>query len=317
MRMLRQLHGDEADALARCTRSGRDLEHWEAKRQAAFFRQILQNSPTPILVMDATPVAQPIVYANPAFTRLLGYSREEVVGRDWRIFLSAPGAQGSRAGMQTPHLPQQSGTIAEETRIAVRKDGTLSYLHTRLSAVRAVDGTVMQYVAVLHDVTVEHRLREGLEYRACHDPLTGLANRYLLRDRFEQAMARARRHTATHTLTLLDLDGFKQINDRYGHAVGDQALVFFGTHLQGLVRSEDTAARLGGDEFVLLLVDADRESSRIMLHRLHDALAAFRPPGLAPLGLSCSAGVAQFPDDGTTLEQMLEVADKRMYGAKI
>lgn len=316
MRMLRQLQGHDADALAPCARSVRDLEHWEVWQQASFFRHVLQNSPTPILVMEATPVAQPIIYANPAFTRLLGYSRQEVVGRDWRVFLSAHAAQGCAAGTQAAHTLPRSGATVEEMLVAVRKDGTLAYLQTRLSAVCDADGTAMQYVAVLHDVTAERRLREGLEYRACHDPLTGLANRYLLRDRFGQAAAHAQRHGATYTLTILDLDGFKQINDRYGHAVGDEALIFLGTQLRGLVRSEDTAARLGGDEFVLLLMDADRDSSRIMLHRLRDVLAEFRPSGRVPIGLSCSAGAAQYPDDGTTLEQLLEAADKRMYGAK-
>jgi diguanylate cyclase (GGDEF)-like protein len=143
-----------------------------------------------------------------------------------------------------------------------------------------------------------------------------LANRYLLRDRFEHVAAQAQRHGCIHTLTLLDLDGFKQVNDRFGHAAGDEVLTFLGARLMDLVRGEDTVARLGGDEFVLLLMDADPHSSGLVLRRLGESLASFSPSGLGPLGLSCSAGVAFFPVDGMTLERLLEAADKRLYAAK-
>ena len=313
MGMMRRIQARTADPLGRNTHDNWTPEPRTAPSDEPFFKQVIESSPTPVLVMDAVGAEQRLVYANPAFESLLGYRREEILGRDWRVFLSV---HESSEHTQTLHASLRAGLSAEQTLVAVRKNGTPLYFKSRLSPLCDECGLIRQYVAVLHDVTLDHRLRERLEYRACFDPLTGLANRYLLHDRFAQAASQAQRHAAGYTLSLLDLDGFKQINDRFGHAAGDAVLGFFGAQLLQSIRGEDTAARLGGDEFVLLLMDADTDSTRVILQRIRTALAAFSPAGLEPLGLSCSAGVALFPDDGMTLAELLDAADKRLYAAK-
>ena len=313
MHMLSDFRDSHADTFGRHTPAAGQLWDRAPEPETALFREVIQSTPAPILVMEAGAADQPIVYANPAFEVVLGYDREEVIGRDWRLFLSMLGSEG---GAQSPQPCVRSGSITEETLGAIRKDGTLVYFKTRLAPVCDDAGAIVRYVAVLHDVTCEHRMRATLEYRACYDPLTGLANRYLLRDRFEHATAQAQRHGNIYAVTLLDVDGFKEVNDRFGHAAGDEVLAFLGARLTNLVRREDTVARLGGDEFVLLLMDAKPRSTQRIMRRLRQDLASFGPSGLEPLGLSCSAGVARFPGDGTTLERLLEVADRRLYAAK-
>lgn len=313
MATVRCVQPPNAAAFAQGTHQAWELEDRTPGRDTPFFRHIIECSPTPILVIETGAADQPVVYANPALDRLLGCSRDELLGRDWRLFLSVYGPAERARALQASLC---TDSTAEETLAAISVDGTLLYFQARFSPVCNDEGTVARHVAVLHDVTSEHRLHEILKYRACYDPLTGLANRYLLRDRFEHAAAQAQRRGTGYILTLLDLNRFKQVNDRFGHAAGDEVLTYLSTRLLDLVRGEDTVARLGGDEFVLLLMDADPQSTDLVMRRIGEALASFGPAGLDPLGLSCSAGVALFPDDGTTLEALLAVADKRLYAAK-
>lgn len=313
MRMYRHIQGPTAAFSGHGTRQAWEFDDPAPASDSPFFQHIIESSPTPILVIEAGTADQRVVYANPAFEHMLGCRRDDLIGRDWRLFLSVYGpaerARALQGSLGTDFTPQ-------ETLAAIGKDGTLLYFEARFSPVWDGAGTIAQHVAVLHDVTSEHRQRETLKYRACYDPLTGLANRYLLRDRFEHAAAQAQRRGTGYILTLLDLNRFKQVNDRFGHAAGDEVLTYLSSRLMDLVRGEDTVARLGGDEFVLLLMDADPQSTDLILHRLGEALAAFGPAGRDPLGLSCTVGVALFPDDGTTLEALLAVADKRLYAAK-
>lgn len=154
-------------------------------------------------------------------------------------------------------------------------------------------GNVTHYIVALHDVTAERRARETLEYRAYHDPPTGLANRHLLADRFERLVAHARRHKLTFALLLLDLNGFKAINDRYGHDAGDALLRHVSARLEHVVRGEDTVARLGGDEFVLLLANSvSRESVEAELRRVRESLRSPLTLRDHALCASCCMGMA-------------------------
>ena len=156
-----------------------------------------------------------------------------------------------------------------------------------------------------------------LAHLAAHDPLTGLANRTLFADRLDRALARARREGRPGALLLLDLDGFKAINDAHGHAAGDHALVAVAERLRGCVREVDTVVRLGGDEFSVVLdgVDAAAEARRVA-KRIRAALAEpLRLDGGAPLALSASIGVAVFAGWEAPAD-LLRRADGAMYAAK-
>ncbi len=282
---------------------------WPAIRGAEFlrplFQHIVENCPIPVLVTRVTADDEPIVYVSPALERLLGYDAREMIGLDWRKLLSY------RADA-APGISSDHAVLSDNILSTRRKDGTPVHLQARFSPLFTEAGLGFCVLA-LRDVTDESRLNETLEFRAHHDALTGLANRYALDERFKQTADQAERRGMSFALVLLDLDGFKQINDRRGHATGDEVLRFFAERLMELVRAEDTVARHGGDEFVLLLVDGpDPEAIRAILERVAGSLASLSPA----VETSCTAGVARFPEDGRTLEALLEVADRRLYAAK-
>lgn len=157
----------------------------------------------------------------------------------------------------------------------------------------------------------------SLHHAAHHDPLTGLANRLLLDDRIEQAIIRARRHNVRMAVVLIDLDGFKPVNDTYGHDAGDQLLVEVGQRLKSVVREGDTVARAGGDEFVIVLENLfDDEHIERVVTALHDV---FKRPFLIldlELHVGASIGRAVFPRDADTPAGLLKVADMAMYVMK-
>jgi len=168
-------------------------------------------------------------------------------------------------------------------------------------------------------VEISQRVQvEGdLKHLASHDPLTGLPNRILLNDRLSTAIRRAERHHASGAVLLLDLDHFKDVNDAFGHAAGDELLNQVARRLTGAVRGCDTVARMGGDEFVVILEDLkDRDDAAMACSRI---LAACSQPSVVhgqPLHTPPSIGIAMFPEDGSAAEGLLKSADLAMYQAK-
>lgn len=157
-----------------------------------------------------------------------------------------------------------------------------------------------------------------LKLQAQHDGLTGLANRYLLKDRFQFAVGRARRSGKSFALFMVDLNGFKAINDQHGHAAGDEVLVVIAQRLLASVRASDTVARLGGDEFVLLVesIEHPHEIQRIgekLLDRLTDPITLSM--GVVEK-LGASIGLALYPGEGLELDDLLQLADQAMYECK-
>ena len=265
---------------------------------------------------DAVVVCDPdgaIAYANRKAETLTGYRREELIGR--KIELLVP------AGLRSNHVDDRRRYAAHpEPRVMGRptmdfklrrKDGSLTDVDIALGP---VGGDV---VAVIRDVTERHLLVDALEHRALHDPLTDMANRNLFFDRLRQALHAAKRETAQLALVMLDLDGFKEINDKYGHSVGDQVLKEMGHRLSAGLRATDTVARIGGDEFAWIL---PRISSRDSVQRtIQKRLAGAREPifvGVQELQVGITAGIAIYPDDGRDVDTLLRHADLAMYSAK-
>jgi diguanylate cyclase (GGDEF)-like protein len=174
----------------------------------------------------------------------------------------------------------------------------------------AIDDASAEYVTSLVDVAL--RL-DTARHDASRDALTGLFNRRSYREALEQAAARAQRYGWQFALVLLDIDRFKAINDRWGHAHGDEALRAFGADLRSCLRSGDVAARVGGDEFALLVLAA---SGRPAVDSLLERLRTVNGASAGRLGLRFSAGVAYFPDDAVDTEGLARVADQRLYAGK-
>jgi diguanylate cyclase (GGDEF)-like protein len=199
-----------------------------------------------------------------------------------------------------------------------RKNGEVYAELLTISAVRGADEATQQYVAMFSDITPLKEHEQQLEFIAHYDALTHLPNRTLLADRLHQAMAQSQRRGLMLAVVFIDLDGFKAINDHYGHEVGDQVLIGVAERMKRCLREIDTCARLGGDEFVALLVDLhNSESSYDMLTRL--LAAAARPIQIDELTvqISASIGVSFYPQPETIdAEELLRQADQAMYQAK-
>ena len=172
-------------------------------------------------------------------------------------------------------------------------------------------------IALAWDVTQQHRTSEHLACLAYSDPLTGLANRALFADRLHQAMLHARRHDTMLAVLMVDLDGFKAVNDTYGHEAGDVALQIVGQRFLGCVRQGDTLARIGGDEFVVLLpLLSDRGAAEKVAQRMIAALAPPLDRIALPLAVGASIGIAAWPEHARSLDALLASADTAMYRAK-
>ncbi|MGE5386779.1 MAG: diguanylate cyclase domain-containing protein [Betaproteobacteria bacterium] len=179
------------------------------------------------------------------------------------------------------------------------------------------EGRFIGYHGVSSDITSRVQSEERYRHLAFHDTLTQLPNRRLLEDRVERAIVAAARNNQQCALLLLDLDGFKQINDIHGHGAGDVVLKTVAARLRTVVRDTDTVARLGGDEFVVLLREiTDIDVALRVAEKIRDAIAEPLRIDSREIGLSASIGISTYPQHGATISALLECADKAMYRSK-
>ncbi len=264
-----------------------------------------------IMITDAGGV---IVDVNDAFAWITGYTREDAVGQKPSILRSGRHDAEFYAAMWRALTADGywNGEIWNR-----RKDGRVYAEMLTISAVQDPGGRTMNYVALFSDITAMKEYQQRLESIAHYDSLTNLPNRTLLADRLQQTMAQSQRRGQSLAVVYLDLDGFKSINDEYGHDVGDQVLITVARCMKEVLRDCDTLARIGGDEFVAVLGDLDApESCEPVLARL--LLAASEPvnAGDATLRVSASIGVTFYPQDNADADQLLRHADQAMYAAK-
>ncbi|MGQ0709186.1 MAG: EAL domain-containing protein [Rhodoferax sp.] len=266
-------------------------------------------------IMVTTPDGT-ILEVNEAFQRITGYSRAEVLGQNPRILSS--GRQGSdyyRSMWRT--LRDTDHWVGEVWNR--RKSGELYAEMQTISTVRDAQGRAVNYVSLFSDVTVAKEHAQRMERIAHYDSLTNLPNRVLLSDRLHQALIQSQRRNLQTAVAFLDLDGFKSVNDQYGHDIGDQLLVALAARMRHALREGDTLARLGGDEFVAVMVDlSDPQSSAPLLSRLLKAVAEPLTVQGYPLQVSASLGVTFYPQsEDVDADQLLRQADQAMYQAKV
>ena len=266
-----------------------------------------------IIITNADAI---IMEVNDAFTRITGYSRDEVIGQHPRLLKSGQHDQTFYETMWNVLLSEGhwSGEIWNR-----RKNGDLFAELIAISAVRDASDNTLQYVALFSDITALKLHQSQLEHIAHFDALTGLPNRVLLADRLQQAMAQAQRRGQQLAVAYLDLDGFKAINDLYGHGAGDEVLITLAQRMKQTLREGDTLARLGGDEFVAVLIDLeDTAASLPMLTRLLEAAAQSLLWDGLNLQVSASLGVTFYPQaPDIDADQLLRQADQAMYQAKV
>jgi diguanylate cyclase (GGDEF)-like protein/PAS domain S-box-containing protein len=255
-----------------------------------------------------------ILEVNNTFTLITGYKREEVLGRNPRLLQSGRHEPGFFAAMWQSLINEDfwAGEIWNR-----RKNGEIYAEMLTISTVRDADGQILNHVSLFTDITELKLYQKQLEYIAHSDMLTGLPNRVLLADRLHQAMSQCLRRDNSLAVIYLDLDGFKAINDGYGHDVGDQLLINISQRMKDVLRECDTLARIGGDEFVAVLADLDKpHDCEPVLARLLQAAADPVKLGDAVLQVSASIGVSFYPKDNVDADQLMRQADHAMYQAK-
>jgi diguanylate cyclase (GGDEF)-like protein/PAS domain S-box-containing protein len=267
-----------------------------------------------ILIVDARAEDRPVVHVNRAFERITGYRADEVIGRNCRFL--------QREDRDQPDLQRLRDAVAAGSEVSVllrnyRKDGTLFWNAIRISPLRNDAGIVTHFVGIQSDVTELKQYQAELEYRANYDGLTGLANKNLLTDRLDHAIAFTDRSHRKFALLYLDLDRFKIINDSLGHASGNVLLRTIAMRLRECVRESDTVARLGGDEFSVILNELDNTGSigAVSQKILTEIDQPVKIDG-REVFTSASIGVCVFPEDGETRAALLKNADTAMYRAK-
>jgi diguanylate cyclase (GGDEF)-like protein len=198
-----------------------------------------------------------------------------------------------------------------------RKSGEVYAEMLTISTVRDASGRAEHYVALFSDITAIKEHQKQLEHIAHFDALTQLPNRVLLADRLHQAIIHCQRRAMSLAVVFLDLDGFKLVNDRFGHACGDTLLVEVAQRMKAALREGDTLARMGGDEFVAILVDLEQahDCEQVLARMLAAASDPLMVDGTS-LRLSASMGVTLFPQDGTEADMLMRQADQAMYAAK-
>ncbi len=272
---------------------------------------VLATTAEGVLITDASGT---IVSINRAFTEITGFSAEEAIGSNPRILRSdRQGPEFYRAIWKT--LCEDDvwqGEIWNR-----RKNGEIFPEWLAISTIRNDKGEITHHVGVFSDISSLKHSQEKLERLAHFDPLTDLPNRVLFQDRLAHAIDRANRYGHQVALLLLDLDGFKTVNDSLGHPVGDELLVRVAERLHHCIRVEDTVARLGGDEFALILDNVAHGSDAIQVVRkvLSSIEQPFQLDSTSAL-ISTSIGIAVYPADGKTPTELVRNADAAMYGAK-
>ncbi len=217
---------------------------------------------------------------------------------------------------QDPHLPFifVSGTMGEDVAVEAMKNGAHDYV-MKSNLARLAPAVERE----LRDAEIrrEHeRAEERLAHLAYHDALTDLPNRMLLQDRLQQSIAAARRTNHPMTLLVMDLDGFKDINDTLGHSAGDRVLQEVAERLRSRLREVDTVARLGGDEFAVILPETDLGGAEVAARKILESLRRPVVVDDRPLTIRASIGISRFPDHGSIAETLLQTADIAMYLAK-
>jgi diguanylate cyclase (GGDEF)-like protein/PAS domain S-box-containing protein len=289
--------------------------------QAIPFLQIAETANDIILVTNVE-IESPgprIVYVNPAFTRLTGYSAAEAIGLSPRI-LQGPGT--SRATLDIIHASLSAGKAAHGKLLNFGKSGAPYWLDIHIVPLRDAHGKITHFAAIERDVTLDKRRLDELEHLADRDTLTGIPNRraFLRSLKSECDAADARGLSASNRkgpcVAFIDIDHFKRINDERGHAVGDAVLFGMADCLAENMRRSDIVGRLGGEEFVVCMPAVALQDANALAERLRSAIAetAFDTP-VGPVNITVSLGIACY-SPGDTVATLMERADAAMYVAK-
>lgn len=279
----------------------------------AQYRLLLDHSSDPIF--SFFPDGR-YAYVNNAFVDgVHGQTMETIVGRKiWDVF---PKDEADKRFAVVKWVFENAQTRHIEVRVP-RPDGDQYYL-TSAKPILDVEGKVVTVICISKNITDRKIMEERLLHMALHDALTDVPNRLLFNDRMQNAITQAKRDKLCLALMALDLDNFKQVNDTYGHQVGDQLLQVVAHRIRSCLREADTVGRIGGDEFVILLPHIEVEQDALMVaEKICASLRQpFELPGCsAAFAISSSIGIAIFPEHGGDVSKLVKHADQALYAAK-
>ncbi|MDP3519972.1 MAG: EAL domain-containing protein [Hydrogenophaga sp.] len=286
------------------------IERKQAESELQLSAAVFENSSEGFLVTDAQ---QRIIKVNPAFTRITGYSGTDILGKTPRHLASGHQNREFYANMwhELNTTGQWQGEVWNR-----RKDGQVYPEWLSITRVLDHEGQPRHYIAIFSDTSQRKAHEAQIRALAHFDPLTGLANRTLLKDRVDHDLSQAKRQHQPLTLMFLDLDHFKNINDSLGHHVGDLLLVEVGRRISAVVREQDTVARLGGDEFVAVLPGSNAIEATHIARRLLERISQPYQLEQHELNITPSIGMALYPEDGADYQTLYRCADTAMYRAK-
>jgi diguanylate cyclase (GGDEF)-like protein/PAS domain S-box-containing protein len=267
-----------------------------------------------VLITSATEPDYPIMYANPAFYAMTGYTPVEVMGRNSRLLQNGDRDQPALATLRHALGQHKDAHVLLRN---YRKDGTLFWNDLLVAPVPDEQGVVTHYVGILNDVTLLKEKEERLTYQSTHDELTGLPNRTLFNERLQQAMLLAVHHAHAVALLCVGIDNFELVNESLGHAAGDQLLTIAAQRLQQCMGEHDTLARLGDGEFLAILGAVDGAGAVIPVCE-HMFSVLTQPFALAgqPVHVRASIGIALYPQDGADSATMMRYADLALSRAR-
>jgi diguanylate cyclase (GGDEF)-like protein/PAS domain S-box-containing protein len=281
-----------------------------ADRRSAF-----TNAPMGIALTTPEGI---LVDANPALCGLVGRPPEALHGQSV-LDLAHPDAVAVARDAHATLTAQPGRPMRVETRL-MRADGSDVPVQVTASRVAETLDAPAHLVIIIEDITERKALEAALVHRSLHDPLTGLPNRLLFQDRLWHALERGHReHTPTCVL-IIDLDGFKAINDRLGHPIGDLVLMGFADRLRSVLRASDTAARLGGDEFSIVCENTDPADAGVLADRLRATVTEPLALDGTVVDVGVSIGIGSVPggeDSEAAYERVIRDADDAMYKEKM
>ena len=272
---------------------------------------VVEQSRSGVIIADRNGV---IEYVNPRYTLITGYNSDEAVGRVAELMDNDALTDANNINLQEA---MQLGSTWETFMVSIRRNGDRYWQQVTASPILDELGGLSHIVLNIDDISERVETQAQMEKLAFYDPLTGLENRRLFKDRLDQALKHVRRTKKNMALLYLDLDQFKRINDTLGHEAGDELLCAVARRLRDCVREEDIVCRLGGDEFTILLADVvHADDASIVARKILQALQDPVDLGMQEVTVSCSIGITIAPDDSMNASVLMRNADLAMYRAK-
>lgn len=286
----------------------------DLNQKSELLRSVIDENPDPVIVKNWDGK---FILVNNACATLYGSTPDDMIGKDDGDYIpDQEQADFFKHNVQKIMLEEKTQIVYEDSFDS--KTGKKRHYKSMKIPYKSSKGE-RQILVIAHDITKQKEQQEKLAYMAHYDVLTNLPNRVTLTERIEQAMAQTRRREELIAITYIDLDGFKEVNDTYGHTVGDALLNVLSLKMTHLLRKGDTVARVGGDEFVALLLDlSDKEIVNSFLNKFLETIAEPLNIDGFEVKVSASIGVTFYPQaKEMTSKQLIREADQAMYQAKI